>query len=722
MQQLTQKMKTGELNIIDVPQPIARDQFVIVRNHHSVISAGTEKSKLDLGKKSLLQKAKARPDLVKQVIKKVKNEGFWKTYQTVNQRLDEDSPLGYSTAGVVESVGLHVEGIRPGDRVACGGAGYANHAEYIAVPKHLAVKVPDVISLKEAAFTTIGSIALQGVRLAEPLLGERFLVIGLGLVGNIAAQLLKANGCQVIGFDVDAIKADLLNSQGMLATHDSQALMSSIMHLTQKTGVDGVLICAGTASNQPIEMAAELARSKARVVVVGAIGMQIPREPYFKKEISLVVSRSYGPGRYDPRYEEAGIDYPIDYVRFTEQRNMQTFLELLADKKITMSPLISHEYNFNEAIDAYGVIEGKSQKPYFGVVLNYELKDRVVSTTSFEVSLKPISGKINLSVIGAGNYVSSRLLPVLKSNENVELQTVMTSSGRTADRLKQRFDFKQIVGSADEALGITTDAVLIGTRHNSHAMLTIQALEADKAVFVEKPLALTINELKSIQQSIKPNSQFMIGFNRRFSMLSIKAKSLFEDLIEAPKVIHIRVNAGFLDADHWTQDPNVGGGRIIGEACHFVDLATFFAGALPTHVSAVGTSGASALLNDDVIITLRYTNGSVASITYTASGSPQCAKEYIEVFAGGRTAIINDFKHCALYKENNVKHEKLAVQDKGQKAMISAWISSLQKNEACVSAESLLSTSLATILAVHAIADGEEKVVMMNSLDEDAIE
>src|SRR5690554_2986495 len=413
MKQVTQTLRTGVVEVNDVPVPALTDKFVLVRNTTSVISAGTEKTKIDMGKKSLLQKAKARPDLVKQVINKVRTEGLKKTLQTVNSRLDSPSPLGYSCAGNVVAAGGLVNGIQPGDRVACGGADYANHAEYVAVPKNLVVKIPDNVSDEEAAFTTVGSIALQGVRLAEPLLGETFLVVGLGLLGQIAVQLLKANGCNVIGTDLDPALVTRAEGFGAVGVPPGGDVASLCNALTGGHGVDGVLVCAGTSSNAIIEMCGAVTREKGRVVVVGAVRMDIPREDYFKKEISVVISRSYGPGRYDPFYEESGNDYPLGYVRFTEQRNMQAFLSLVSQGKVDIKSLITHRFSVDEADEAYKLIEGKKTEPYLGILLRYA-PPPLGEDQSSRIQINPTAvggDKIKLSFYGAGNYATASLLP-----------------------------------------------------------------------------------------------------------------------------------------------------------------------------------------------------------------------------------------------------------------------------------------------------------------------
>lgn len=726
MKQVTQTLRTGEINIADVPVPALQDSFVLVRNTASVISAGTEKTKIDMGKKNLLQKAQARPDLVKQVINKLKTEGISKTLQTVSTRLNAPSPLGYSSAGEVVAVGGLVEGIRPGDRVACGGAGYANHAEFAAVPKNLVVRIPDGVTDEEAAFTTLGSIALQGVRLAEPKLGETFLVLGLGLLGQIAVQLLRANGCHVIGTDLDPSLVNLSETYGATGLQPGSDVINACKELTSGHGVDGVLVCAGTSSNQPIELCGEVTREKGRVVVVGAVRMDIPREDYFKKEISVVISRSYGPGRYDPVYEEGGHDYPLSYVRFTEQRNMQTFLELIAQKKLDIQSLITHRYALEQAGEAYALIEGQKKEPYLGIVLNYhEASDQAkVTTGSSVITLQPKpvdKSKLGLSFYGAGNYASATLLPILKNETGIEFRGLVTASGRTAQGVADQFGFAFCAGNYSDVLGDETDAVLVTTRHDTHASAVVSALEAGKHVYVEKPLGLTVEELASVHQAYgrARDRQVMVGFNRRFAPLTTLVNSHFSG-VKSPLVINIRTNAGTIPMDHWIQDPKLGGGRMIGEGCHFVDLASALADSLPVSVYAVGSAkpGKSALLNDNLVVTLAFANGSIACITYTADGSKAMEKEYVEVFGGGRSAIIHDFKQATLFSGDLDKtHKKLPAQDKGQKSMLQTWLAGLKSGTPSDSYECLMANSLATILAVESMTTGMPVKVDLSVLE-----
>lgn len=725
MKQVTQTLRTGLVEVSNVPVPTLRDKFLLVCNTASVISAGTEKTKIDMGNKNLFQKSKARPDLVKQVINKLRTEGVLKTIKTVNTRLNSPSPLGYSSAGVVVAVGGLVEGIKPGDRVACAGAGYANHAEFVAIPKNLAAKVPANVTDEEAAFSTLGAIALQGVRLSKPELGETFLVLGLGVLGQITVQLLRANGCNVIGTDLDSALVHRIGEFGAQGIENQVDIQKACMEITGERGVDGVLVCAGTNSNQPIELCGQVTREKGRVVVVGAVSMDIPRENYFMKEINVVISRSYGPGRYDSSYEEAGNDYPFGYVRFTEQRNMESFLELVSQGKVDVKNLISHRFPLEQAASAYKLIEGGKTEPYLGIVLQYSSQpEKTVEDGRIGVrDHAATSGKIKLSVFGAGNYATASLLPLLKDKPDLDFRGLVTASGRTAQSVANQFGFSFCASNFSELLEMDTDVVMIASHHDTHASSVIAAIEANKHVYVEKPLALDMEELAAIHKACQVNnrSHLMVGFNRRFAPLTQKVIEHFS-VVNSPLVINIRVNAGKIDPDHWVNDPMVGGGRFIGEGCHFVDLASAITNSIPTRVYAVCSNkpDKSVLLSDNLSVSLSFEDGSIASIVYTADGSNAMQKEYVEVFGGGRSAIINDFKDAIFYEgDRKINRQRLARQDKGQKAMLDSWIQSLETGKTCISYDTLIKTSMATILVMESITINQPMDVNLDVLDQD---
>ena len=708
MKQVTQILKSGLVEVRDVPIPTLGDKFILVHNSVSVISSGTEKSKIDMGKKNLLQKAKARPDLVKQVLDKLRNEGLEKTLRTVKTRLSAPSPLGYSSSGSVVAVGGNVEGILPGDRVACAGAGFANHAEYVAIPQNLVAKVPNNVSSESAAFATIGSISLQGLRLAEPKIGETFLVIGLGLLGQITVQLLKANGCKVIGIDLDHELVKLSEKYGAIATSDQEKL-DQICNEHTLSGVDGVIVCAGSSSNTIIETCGRVTREKGRVVVVGAVRMDIPREDFFKKEINVVISRSYGPGRYDSSYEEGGQDYPIGYVRFTEQRNMSTFLDLLSDGKVILDDLITHRFSVDNAPEAYELIQGEKKDPYLGILLEYsDNTDSSNPKIDFGTNINPKAlNEIGISFFGAGNYATASLLPHFQSKNNINLNGLVTASGRTASSVASQFNFSFCSDNYSDLLDKNTDAVVITSRHDSHAKAVSNALKARKHVYVEKPLALKVEELIEINSHYTnaEETNLMVGFNRRFAPATLNVLKHFEGNT-TPLVINMRINAGQIPSSHWIQDPKIGGGRIIGECCHFIDLVSYLG---KSHIKTIYVSGvdsmeSSPLLNDNINISIKLENGTVASVLYTSQGSKGMPKESIEVHGGGQSAKINDFKEVKLFNyKGAIKNIKMRVQDKGQRTMVKNFIESINVGKPCMSYDSIMNSSLASILAVESL-------------------
>jgi polar amino acid transport system substrate-binding protein len=700
--------RDGTIEVADVPVPTLSDTFVLVRNHASVISAGTEKTKIDMGRKSLLAKARARPDLVRQVLRKIEAEGLMKTLRTVNTRLDSLSPLGYSCAGTVLAVGGMVTGLRPGDRVACGGADYANHAEIVAIPRNLVVKVSETVDLEEACFATVGAIALQGLRLAEPRLGETFLVVGLGLLGQLVVQLLRANGCRVIGTDLNAELVNRAVSAGALPVTQGQDVGSVCAEATHGYGVDGVLVCAGSSSNSIIEMCGAVTREKGRVVVVGAVRMDIPREPFFKKEISVVISRSYGPGRYDQSYEEKGQDYPYAYVRFSEQRNMETIIQMIAARSLDVRSLVTHRFAVDQAAAAYSLIEGERKEPYLGIVLQYS-EPATAGVPSSRLQVRPAGESrsvLCVSLFGAGNYATASLLPVLVGDARVSLGGVVTATGRTAEAVRRKFGFRNCAARLTDLLGLDSDVIMIASRHDTHASAIVAAVAAGKHVYVEKPLGLSMDELSDVSRALAiSTSQLMVGFNRRFAPATKKVLEHFAGTV-GPRMVNIRINAGFIPRNHWSQDAAAGGGRIIGEACHFVDLAAALAESLPVtvHAFSMADPSASPMTSDNVCLALTFENGSIASIFYTAGGSKAMEKERIEVFGGGRSAAIDDFRNVTLYQgDSNESRVRYRRQDKGQPAMLSAWISGLQSGIPCVDRRTLLTVSAATVLAVESL-------------------
>ena len=661
----------------------------------------------------MLGKARKRPDDVRKVLAKVKREGLLNTYKMVMERLAEASPLGYSAAGVVSAVGDLAAGIAPGDRVACAGAGYANHAEWISVPANLCARVPDEVSLEDAAYTTIGAIALQGFRQSGAVLGDRVAVIGLGLLGLLTVQIARAAGCQVIGFDLDVSKTELAEEcgaakTGLLGRDNPEA---TVDRLTGGKGVDAVIITASTSSNQPLELAGLIARDRASVVVVGDVGLSFSRGPYYMKELNLRMSRSYGPGRYDPLYEEFGQDYPEGYVRWTERRNMEEFLRLVALKQVDLSKITTHRFAIDRAPEAYELVTGKSTERFIGVVLEYPQDAQDVTAPLIKRGSAPtVRGDVGLGLIGAGNFVTATLLPALKRQPGVSLLGVSTASGLSAQDTVERHGFTYAADSPEQILDDpSVDAVVIGTRHDMHAGLVAKALVAGKTVFVEKPLAVTREELETVVDAWQGSTgDVMVGFNRRFSPLTQSVKS---KVIQggSASVIQCRVNAGTIPSDHWTQSLEQGGGRIVGEMCHFVDLCCYLAGSFPVKVHAFGLrNGKSPALQDSLVSSLVFANGAVASIVYVAEGDTAYPKELIEVFCGGRVMVIDDFRSSTIVSQGKTTRNKLSHIDKGHAKEMEAFINLARGHPSTtLTFPDAVSSTLATLSVVESLATGQ---------------
>jgi polar amino acid transport system substrate-binding protein len=706
MKQVVQNYRTGALALEDVPSPSPRPGGVLVRTVASAVSAGTEKSKVDLARKSLVGKAMARPDQVRQVLDTLKKEGFLNTYNKVRNKLDSLSPLGYSAAGRIVAVGAGCEGFMVGDAVACAGAGYANHAELLWVPSNLCAKIPDGVAFEEAAFSTIGAIALQGVRQAEAQFGETIVIIGLGLIGELTAQLLRASGCRVIGVDVDPWKIELARRHGIdLALLRSEDVLGQTLRFTDGRGADAVIITAAAPDNDPIVLAGGLARDRAHVVIVGAVPIDVPRSPFYEKELDVRLSRSYGPGRYDRGYEEKGLDYPIGYVRWTENRNMQAFLRALETKQVSLAKLITHRVPLADVDRAYGLVSGTIKERFLGVVLEYgnDPLPRVIPTPG--VRHGPQAA--NVGFIGAGSFAGGTLIPILKTLPGVTLSKVCTASGLTARDMAIRHGFEAAVGDPDDILhDDTTNVVCIATRHDRHAALAAQALRCGKTVFVEKPLALTREQLDDVLGATASNDRLVVGFNRRFSPHTTRVRTAVAGA--GALVINIRVNAGPIPANSWIHDPASGGGRLLGEVCHFVDLAQAIAGARIRRVyaSSIGLPDPASRLRDNVCINLELTDGSVASIAYTSKGDVALGKERIEVFGGGVSAVIDDFRKTTVLRDGHA--DKLETrQDKGHAEELARFIEIVTAGEpAPISIADLRSASLATIAAVESLTLG----------------
>jgi predicted dehydrogenase/threonine dehydrogenase-like Zn-dependent dehydrogenase len=715
MKQVLQNQKTGEMAIAEVPTPVVQKGRVLVRTAASLISAGTERMVVDEGKKSLLDKARERPELVKQVIQRARNEGIVNTVNAVLTKLGSSSALGYSAAGIVIGVGEDVTEFRPGMRVACAGVGYASHAEVLSVPKNLSVRLPDEVSFEAGAFGTLGAIALQGVRLAEPTLGESIVVIGLGLLGQLGVQLLKANGCRVFGIDLDPEKVALALSLGAdAASVSSDEVKRVVMEWSRGRGADAVLITAATPSNQPIELAGEISRLKGRVVAVGLVGMDIPRQLYFKRELTVKISMSYGPGRYDSEYEERGHDYPFAYVRWTENRNIEAFLDLIAAGRVDVNRLITHRFPIDEGDRAYHLIAGEVKEPYLGVILQYDTERALEEPRSETSERKRSAGQpaksVCLGLIGAGLYAKAMLLPPLKT-AGVEFKTIATATGVSARDIAAKYHFERC--AADAAAVIDDEEVnlvLVATRHDLHAELVRLSLLRGRHVFVEKPLALSEEELEQvIAAAQESDGQLMVGFNRRFSPLARAAKDFFAGR-QSPLSINYRINAGRIPREHWIQDPREGGGRIIGEVCHFIDLMHFLTGALTTRVyaEAIASRNREVVDEDSVFITLRFSDGSNGVIAYLAEGDKALAKERVEIFGAGKSFVLDDFRGSLAYVNGREKETRLRVQDKGQADEVRAVCEVVLKGTpAPIALDDLTTTTRATFRIRESLRTGQ---------------
>ena len=713
MKQVIQNFKTGKLYVDEVPPPALSKGMVLVENRFSLISAGTERSTVKVGKASLIGKARQRPDLVAQVIQNIKKEGIKATLEKVQTKLDTLKALGYSTAGVVMASMDTEHRFKPGDRVACAGQDYASHAEVVCIPQNLVVKIPDAVSDEEGSFTTLGAIAMQGVRQADPKLGESVCVIGLGLLGQITCQLLKANGCKVMGIDISDRMLKLAKELGAdeALSRQTEGLTTILDNFTNGNGFDSVIITAASTSNDPIELSAAISRRKGRVIVVGAIKMDVPRDPHFyRKELDLRMSCSYGPGRYDVNYEENGNDYPFAYVRWTEQRNMEAFLQLLDQKRISVQPLITHVFDIGEAEKAYDIVMGRTQESHIGILLGYPANDNKF-ISRFTTSAHPVK-EINIGFIGAGSFAQSYLLPNLK-RPGISLDTVVTSKGITASNAAQKFGFAHASSNSQDVIdNDAINTVFIATPHNSHAAYVLMALRAGKHVFVEKPLAMLEEELEEIKELYLQKAQpVMVGFNRRFSPVAAELKKAFEGIGE-PLVINYRVNAGFIPKEHWTQNEEIGGGRIIGELCHFVDLMQFLTGSLPDSVFAqcLDQSSSRTKNDDNLLVQLRFKNGSIGSITYVANGDKSMPKERVEIFGGGMSGVIHDFRSGELHAGN--KTRALKLEGKGHKEEIAGFLDAILKGTAYpISFESIYATTKTTFRILDSLHTGLPQIV-----------
>ncbi len=710
MLQVVQFQKTGEMLVEELPAPSCRAGGVLVRTVNTLISAGTERTSVASAQSSMLERARSQPEAVKQVIENVKKDGILATYERVKSKLESYKTLGYSASGIV--IESRCEEFSPGDRVACAGAQFANHAEIISVPKNLTTKIPDNVSFAEAAYTTLGAIALQGVRQADLRLGETVAVIGLGLLGQLTVQFLKASGCRVVGLDINESLFEMAKKYGCDATFpSSRDSAASIRAFTRGLGTDAVIITASTSSDEPMLLSLDIARKKSPIVIVGAVPMNVPRSPFYEKELELKISCSYGPGRYDPSYEEGGNDYPAGYVRWTENRNMGAFLDLIADGKVDVKSMTTHHFPVTAAKDAYDLITGKKSEPYLGIVLDYperkEALNRTVKVSNFEKK-----SSIGIGFVGLGSFAESMLMPPLKSAK-VDFVGVSTGTPVNAKSAAQKYGFRVCSTDSMEIIkNKDVNAIFCASRHDSHSRYVLAAIAERKPIFVEKPLCVNREQLTEIDAAVSANNgRVMVGFNRRFSESFRAIKKFYADRSE-PMAITYRVNAGFIPKTSWIQDPNQGG-RIIGEGCHFIDTMAYLTGSVPVRVyaEALSSPNREIMHHDNVIITIKFADGSVGVLEYFANGDPAVAKEFCQVFCENKVAVMNNFKTVELTLGKKTKTLNFDG-SKGQREEVAATIEAIKSGkEMPISYEQIRGVTLATFAAEESMATGAAVVI-----------
>lgn len=718
MKQILQNYKTGKMEVAEVAPPQCRSGGILVANLYSLISAGTERQKVETAKKSLIGKARARPDLVKKVLASIRTEGLGTAMRKVQARLDQPTPLGYSTAGVVVEVGSDIADFQVGDLVACAGAEYAHHAQLIYVPHNLVAPIPEGVDPAAGAYTTVGAIALHGVRQAQVQLGDNVMVIGLGLLGILTVQILKAAGCHVMGVDVSQDRVDAAKRFGCdVALLRDQDVETSAEAFTRGAGVDAVVITAGgEQNNDPVELAGEVTRDRGRVVVVGMVATNLPRRTYYDKELTLTTSRSYGPGRYDPLYEEMGIDYPIGYVRWTERENMIEFLRLVGADKVRVGAVTTHTYDFDDALDAYDLLMGPQASASLGVLLKYEEQTEFGRKISLPRASAAPAGKVRLGVIGVGNFCTGTLLPHLVGTDGVEMVGVASARGISAKSAADKFGFKYVTSDNNEILNDPEiNAVVIATRHNSHASLVATALRAGKAVFVEKPLALDREQLREVLEAYREREGFVfVGHNRRFSPMVEEIKSFYSNR-SGPIMMNYRVNAGPLEEKHWMRATAEGGSRVVSEGCHFIDVMMYLAGAAPVRVAGAAPQGG--FEPDTAHGVIHFADGSVGTLTYVTSCDPKLPKERLEVFGEGKGVVMDDFRVNTFYSSGKATEKKAAGQDKGHRAEMKLFAQLVKDGGAMpVGMDDLGALSLSTFAILESAADGRMVEISLEDL------
>jgi predicted dehydrogenase/threonine dehydrogenase-like Zn-dependent dehydrogenase len=704
MKQIVQQLDSGVTAIIEAPSPRVAPGTLLIKTTRTLISAGTERMLIGFGKASLLAKARQQPERVKDVLGKVRTDGLFATVDAVRSKLGQPLPLGYCNVGEVIEVGDGVSAFKPGDRVVSNGA----HADIVRVPVNLCAKIPESVSDEAAVFTVVASIGLQGIRLAEPTLGESFVVTGAGLIGLLTIQLLRAQGCRVLAIDFDETKLSLARLFGAETCNPAKREdpIAAAMGFSRGRGVDGVIITASTKSNDPVTQAAHMCRKRGRIILIGVVGLELNRADFYEKELKFQVSCSYGPGRYDPTYEDDGRDYPLAFVRWTEQRNFEAILDLLQSGQLQTETLVTRRFAFEDAETAYAELTADSSG--LGFVLEYSspIEERRTSTTRYDTVTPFTTDRPTVAVIGAGNYASRVLIPALKAAD-AQLHTVVTSGGLSGAISARRNGFA--VASTDAVAALAdrgVDTAIIATRHDSHAGLVVDALNSGKHVFVEKPLAIDLDQVAAVEnayamaQARGSAPQLMVGFNRRFAPQVVKMKALLNQVSE-PKSFVMVMNAGAVPARHWTQDNAVGGGRIIGEACHFIDLMRFLAGAPIVDIAArrMGDTAHVEIVEDKASITLGFEDGSFGTILYLANGSAAFPKERIEVFAAGRVLQIDNFRRMTGYGWPGFRKRKSLRQDKGQAACSAAFLTAVKTGKPAIPVDEIFEVARASIQA-----------------------
>lgn len=685
MKQILQSIKDGSTELVEVPEPQAAPGYLLVRTAKTLISAGTERMLVEFSKANWLAKARQQPDKVRMVLDKIRTDGLATTLEAVQSKLDQPLALGYCNVGVVAELGASVDGFAVGDRVASNG----KHAEMVSVPKNLCARIPDSVSDEQAAFTVLGAIALQGIRLSAPTLGECVVVTGLGAVGLLVVQILRAHGCRVMGIDFDPQRLALARRFGAEVAVNPGAgedVIAAALSFSRGRGVDAAIIAASTKSSEPVSQAAQMCRKRGRIVLIGVTGLELARADFYAKELCFQVSCSYGPGRYDANYEERGNDYPLGFVRWTEQRNFEAVLDMLAAGTLDVAPLISHRFPVDRAIEAYEVLSGSVSS--LGILLDYPGTAGQQPGTSerHSVILRDTgampSTRASVAFVGAGNYAGRVLIPAFKA-AGATLCVIVSASGVSAVHYGKKYGFAKATTDTATALADpAVDTAVVATRHDAHARQVVAALQAGKHVFCEKPLCLTLQELASIEAEARARSTrlLMVGFNRRFAPQVVKVKQLLARVAE-PKAFVMTVNAGAIPAEHWTQNKAVGGGRIVGEACHFIDLLRHLAGAPITtwHAEALGRDAAHAITDDKASITLRFADGSVGTIHYLANGNRGFPKERLEVFCSGRVLQLDNFRRLRGWGWKGFSGMILFRQNKGQLACVKAFVQAVEQ-------------------------------------------